>query len=386
MKNIFFLFFFIYLNITNANSQETPVFISGTEGYKSFRIPAIIKLKNGDLLAFCEGRTHGAGDYGDIDIVMKRSRDKGKTWSTLQVVAEFGNQQIGNPAPVEDLTDPDFPRGRIFLFFNTGNNHEGEILKGNGIKSCGYITSEDAGNTWSSPVDITAQVHLLNRPEVNSEFNSKEDWRYYANTPGHAIQLQTKPYRGRIYVAANHSAGAPRPHARHYVAHGYYTDDHGKTFHLSENVKYPGSNESTAAELTNGKLMMNSRNQSGDARARIVSISKDGGHHWDTTYIDHNLPDPICEGSLLKIGEKKGQAVLAFCNAASTKERNNLTLRISYDEGKSWSANIPVYVGKDNKADYAAYSDIISLDQKTVGVLYEKDNYSSITFVPVKWK
>lgn len=80
--------------------------------------------------------------------------------------------------------------------------------------------------------------------------------------------------------------------------------------------------------------MMNSRNQTG--KYRIVSLSKDGGENWDTTFVDHNLPDPICEGSLLNIGKKRGKSILAFCNNNDQNSRDSLTLRISFDEAKTW--------------------------------------------------
>ena len=107
-----------------SQSDAIPVFVSGTEGYKSFRIPAFVRAKNGDLMAFCEGRVDGSGDFGNIKIVLKRSSDGGKTWSPLQIVANNDSLQAGNPAPVVDLTDLKFPQGRIFLFYNTGNGHE----------------------------------------------------------------------------------------------------------------------------------------------------------------------------------------------------------------------------------------------------------------------
>lgn len=373
----------------HAQQKFVPVFVSGTDGYKSFRIPAIISLPNGSLLAFCEGRVNGSGDYGNIDIVMKRSTDKGKTWTALQIVADYGNLQLCNPAPVVDLSDPLYPKGRIFLFYNTGNNHEGEILNGKGIKYCMYKTSVDGGNTWSDPVDITEQVHRPNQPSVNPIYNFKEDWRYYANTPGHAMQFQSGKYKGRIFVAANHSAGNPQKGAGHYVAHGYYSDDHGKTFKLGNSLNLPGSNESMAVELSGSRLMMNSRNQRGDVRARIVSISSDGGASWDSTYFDHKLIDPVCQGSILNVGEKKGKNILAFCNAADVKERNNLTLRISFDEGSTWAKSIPVYKGQSNSgqgSDFSAYSDLVTLSQKHVGILFEKDGYSQIVFTEVKWR
>ncbi|HRQ50901.1 MAG TPA: sialidase family protein, partial [Agriterribacter sp.] len=125
--------FFLFITVPFAQVKDAPVFVSGTEGHKSYRIPAIIALPNGDLLAICEGRVHGAGDFGDINIVAKRSSDKGKTWSALQTIVDVDTLQAGNPAPVVDLTDPAYPQGIIFLFYNTGNNHEGEVRKGKGL-------------------------------------------------------------------------------------------------------------------------------------------------------------------------------------------------------------------------------------------------------------
>jgi sialidase-1 len=368
-----------------AQTRSVPVFVSGTEGHKSYRIPAIISLPNGELLAFCEGRVNGSGDFGDINIVMKRSSDKGKTWNALQYVAEFDTLQAGNPAPVVDLRDPLYPQGRIFLFYNTGNDHEGEVRKGKGYKQVWYKTSSDAGHTWSDAVDITTQVHRPYQPQANAAYNFREDWRTFANTPGHAMQFQAGKYKGRIFVAANHSAGPPQKQSTDYDAHGFYTDDHGKTFRLGASIGVPGSNESMAVELGEGQLMMNSRNQKGDIKARIVSISSDGGTSWDTSYFDKNLPDPVCQGSIIAIGRKKGKAILAFCNAADTSQRNNLTLRISFDGGKAWIRHYLIYK-KDEPGDNAAYSDLIPISNTEVGILYEKDNYSRLVFTIVKWK
>lgn len=366
--------------------DKVPVFISGEDGFKSYRIPAIIGLPNGELLAFAEGRVHHAGDFGDVKIVMKHSNDKGNTWSKLQIVASNDTLQAGNAAPVVDLTDPEYPQGRIFLFYNTGNNHEGEVRKGNGLREVWYITSTDNGKSWSAPVNITSQVHRPNQPQVNPEYHFKEDWRSYANTPGHAMQFETGKHKGRIFVAANHSEGNPQKNFTDYFAHGFYTDDHGKTFHLSKTVPIPGGNESTAAELSGGRLMMNSRNQQGNIRARIVSISNDGGATWNASYFDKKLIDPVNEGSILNIGTRKGKNIIAFSNAASTKRRDSLTLRISFDDGKTWSKNILVDKSPDGKGDFTAYSDLVKLNKDTIGILYERNNYSEIVFTAVKWR
>lgn len=364
---------------------QTPVFVSGNEGYKSFRIPAIVGTPAGELLAFAEGRVGGSGDFGDIDIVMKRSRDGGKSWSGIQVVATYDDLQAGNPAPVMDLTDPAYPKGRLFLFFNTGNNHEGEVRKGKGLREVWYKTSTDGGMTWNDPVNITTQVHRPNQPAVNAAYNFPDDWRSYANTPGHGMQLTEGKYKGRIYIAANHSTGAPKSNFADYQAHGFYTDDHGKTFTLSETIPVEGGNEATAAELSGGRLMFNARNQKGDIRARIVATSSDGGAQWDTTFFDHNLPDPVCEGSILTIGRSKGKNILAFCNAADTKMRDNLTLRISFDDGKTWKRSYVVDKGGAGERDFTAYSDIVSTGKRTIGVLYERDGYKAIVFRNVTW-
>lgn len=377
--------FFVFLLTSYQLLAQTPVFVSGTEGHKSYRIPAIIKTPNGDLLAFAEGRVKGSGDFGDINIVLKRSTNNGKTWGEMTTVVNYDSLQAGNPAPVLDVTDPNFPKGRLFLFYNTGNNHENEVRKGKGLREVWYKTSTDGGKTWNEGVNITSQVHRPN--QANTAYRFKEDWRSYANTPGHAMQFQSGKYKGRIFVAANHSAGEPQKQFTDYAAHGFFTDDHGKTFRLSQTIELAGSNEATATEISENGLMMNMRNQKGDIRQRIVAISKNGGETWDKTYFDPNLPDPVCEGSILSLGVKNGKYILAFCNAADTQNRDNLTLRISFDEGKTWPWTQVIEKSNDAKVnDYAAYSDIVKMNKNQIGVLYEKNNYSQIVFKPIKWQ
>ena len=401
----------------HVRTSVVPVFVSGTEGYRTFRIPALIRLPSGDLLAFAEGRRNGMADFGHIDIVMKRSTDLGRTWSPLQVAASNDTLQAGNPAPVVDNSDPAYPKGRIFLFYNTGNASEGMVRNGKGYRQAWYKTSADGGVTWSDPVNITTQVHRPLQPAVNPAWDFKEDWRSCSNTPGHAIQFGEGLYKGRLFVAANHSEGPPQPHFQDYHAHGYYTDDHGKTFHLSETVQVPGSNEVMAAALPGNGLMMNMRNQRGDVRARIVALSKDGGETWDSTYMDLQLPDPVCQGSLLALGEAgrgghddaghgdvghggaghggvgygaADHAILAFCNDASTHRRDSLTLRISYDEGRTWPKSFLIDDGErqgitDTHKDPVAYSDMADLGRHRIGILYERENYAQIGFTVQRW-
>ncbi|MFA6276805.1 MAG: sialidase family protein [Pedobacter sp.] len=379
---------FLLLSIASiAQVKYIPVFVSGQEGHQSYRIPAIVTLKNGDLLAFAEGRVNNAGDFGDINIVLKRSTNKGKTWSALQTVVDYDKFQAGNPAPVVDFTDPKYPKGRIFLFYNTGNNHESEVRKGNGLREVWYKTSMDGGLNWSEAVNITTQVHKPKIPQLNPKYNFAEDWRSYANTPGHAMQFDSGTYKGRIFVSANHSASTPQSGSKDYQAHGYYTDDHGATFKLSENVSFLGGNEAMAAQLSGDEMVMNIRNQQGNVKQRIIAISKNGGQTWDKTFFDSNLPDPVCQGSTLSYLDKKGNRVLFVCNAADVKKRDNLTLRMSNNYGKSWEKSLVIAKSPDGYkgSSYSAYSDIVKLSKNKIGVLFEKDEYKSIVFVAQKW-
>jgi len=375
-----FLLFSQCLNPLFSFSQSFPIVIfhSGEAGYHTFRIPAIIQNAKGHLLAFCEGRKSGSGDFGNIDIVVKRSTDGGNTWSELQVVAEQGDLQAGNPAPVLDRLHSEYP-GRIFLFYNTGNQSEQHIREGKGQREVWFRCSDDGGITWQPPVNITSQVH---RHSGNDSLYG--DWRSYANTPGHALQIMNGPYKGRLVIAANHSAGPPQARFRDYRAHAFFSDDHGKTFKLSDDVYYPGSNESMAAELGSGGILLNTRNQSGDAKCRIISRSKDGGQHWDTTYPEKSLIDPVNQGSVLTIGYKGQKAVIAHSHTQDSLRRNHLMLHISEDDGITWLPHQLIDQAPEGAAkDYTAYSDIVLLSRKKLGIIYERNGYKEIVWTSV---
>ncbi len=353
---------------------ETVVFENGDDGYQCYRIPAIVKAPNGDLLAFAEARRTDCGDFGDVDMVLKRSTDNGKSWGKLHMAVDFGDNQAGNPAPVYDLTDPTFPKGRLFLFYNTGTAHEADVRKGKAVREVWYKTSIDDGRSWGDAVNITLQTSRPNAPTANPAYTFKEDWRSYANTPGHALQIQNGQYKGRLFVAANHSAGPPQEAYRDYAAHAFYSDDHGQTFKLTPNLDYAGGNEATAAETSDGSLLFNFRNQSGDAKYRLQGFTKDAGESWDEVKVMKDLPDPVCQGSIISFTPKRGQHVLLFSNANSQTKRENLTVRSSTDDGQTWSAGKVIYPGP------VAYSDLVVQKNGNIGVLYEKDGYKRITY------
>ncbi|WP_040480114.1 sialidase family protein [Mariniradius saccharolyticus] len=389
MRSSLFLFcllvllpFFVFCQET-----ETIVFQSGKEGHAVYRIPAILALPNGDLLAFAEGRVNGSADFGDVNLVMKRSRDQGKTWSSLETLVDYDSLQAGNPAPVVDMLDPDFPKGVVFLFYNTGNNHEYDIRLNKGVREVWMMKSFDFGHTWEEPENITLKVHRPNNPQFNPLYQHSEGWRHYANTPGHAFQFQEGKYKGRIYVPANHSVGPPQQNFEEYRAHGFFSDDHGKSFKISESVYLPGSNESIGAELSGGRMIMSIRNQRGDIRQRILAYSSDGGNSWEEIRFEEALPDPVCQGSILAIGQSDGKTILAHSNASDPNDRNNLTIKISFDEGKSWPKVIPIDRTDDpKKVSWTAYSDLVSLNGSTLGILYERDNYAQIVWRTLVWR
>lgn len=368
-KTIGFLFIF-----NTLAAQEVTVFNNGEDGFLCYRIPAVVKAPNGDLLAFCEARKLNCSDHGDVRIVLKRSSDNGVTWSKLETVAENANLQAGNAAPVFDMMDKRYKNGRLFLFYNTGTASEQEVREGKAMREVWYKTSIDNGSTWSSPVNITGFVSRPNMPAINPEYHFKDDWRSYANTPGHALQLTKGKHKGRLFIAANHSEGPPKPNAHDYLAHGFYSDNHGKTWKITPTVNFPGSNESTAAELSNGGIIMNIRIQSGESKYRLLAFSKNAGVKWDTSYIEKQLPDPVCEGSMINFTTNEGQDVLLFSNLCHSSKRENLTLYVSADDGKTWQYGKVICKGN------CAYSDLVIQQNNQIGILFEKDDYTKIVY------
>lgn len=333
------------------HKNSVDVFISGQDGYHTYRIPVIVQTKAGTLLAFCEGRRNDRRDTGDIDLLLKRSTDRGRTWSRPITVADFGPDTIGNPAPVVDRRT-----GTIWLLLtsNPGNVPEKQTGAGlSGPTRTVWVThSKDDGLTWFKPVDITASV-------------KQPDWTWYATGPVNGIQLRS----GRMVIPCDHDRGDA---SRRY-SHVIYSDDSGKTWKLGGSVG-PDCNESTVVELRDGSLMLNMRSYHGKNR-RAVSISKDGGLTFSEPVLDDTLIEPVCQASLLRAGKGKN-SVLLFANPADTK-RLNMTVRLSGDDGKTWSHSKSLYAGP------SAYSNLIEISSKLIGILYEKGEsapYERITF------
>ena len=343
-----------------ASPKVVPVFVNGTDGYTCFRIPAIVKTPDGTLLAFAEARLKSCADFGNVRIVMRTSRNQGRTWSALRTVADNDNLQAGNPAPAVDTQDARYPKGRVFLIYCTGNAPERDVLRGKGVRRVWYKTSADDGKTWSPPVEITTSVKL-------------PSWRAYGTGPGHALQIVGGRYSGRIVIPAYHSQTMPGSLAQNYVAHTFFSDNHGRSWTLGANVPIPGSNESTAAQIQSGGIVMNSRDQSG-THLRILSFSNDGTRSWIKSSVAHDLIGPTCEGSMISVPVSGKGSVLLFSNPANTSLRWDLTVSASTDGGKTWPRHTLLYSGP------SAYSDIALLQHHRLGILFERGNEGGIVF------
>jgi sialidase-1 len=348
---------------------ETEVFRSGTEGYHTFRIPSLVVTKKGTLLAFCEGRKKGRSDTGDIDLVLRRSSDGGRTWSPLAVVWDDAGHTCGNPCAVVDQST-----GTVWLLmtWNDGAVHERDIAAGHGADSRRVFVahSTDDGQSWAEPREITPHV-------------KEKDWTWYATGPGAGIQLERGEHAGRLVIPCDHKTreGDETKQTERGYSHVIYSDDAGRSWRLGGATPSDKCNESEVVELADGRLMLNMRSYDPRVKARRVSVSDDGGATWSEPEIDRTLIEPICQGSIRRyrwpLGEIPG--AILFSNPASTERRERLTIRASLDDGATWKHERLLYEGS------AAYSCLAVLPEGEIGCLYERDDYGRIVLARFGW-
>jgi sialidase-1 len=341
--------------------SQLDLFVSGGEGCHTFRIPSLVVTAKGTVLAFCEGRKKGQGDSGDIDLVLKRSTDGGRTWSAPQVIWDDGPHTCGNPCA---LVDADTGVVWLLMTWNRGDDHERLILdrRSKDTRRVFVSNSADDGVTWSPPRQITDDV-------------KKPDWTWYATGPGNGVQLALGPHKGRLVVPCDHMVAETKK----YFSHVVYSDDHGETWKLGGASPKDQLNECAVVELSDGRLLLNMRNYDRTRRSRGVALSDDGGMTWGGFYHDAALVEPICQASLVRYDRpaegQKGR--LLFSNPASEKDRVNMTVRLSHDDGRTWP------VAKLLHAGPAAYSCLAVLADGQIACLYEggaKSPYEKIVF------
>lgn len=315
-----------------------------------YRIPVIATAPNGDLIAAIDERVPSCGDLklnNDINIVIRRSEDNGKSWTPIEKIVDYPlGQSASDPSIIIDKVT-----GEIILLFNYM-----DLLLEKDVFYMKLIRSIDNGKTWSVPEDITAQITPL---------AWEKDFKFITSGRG----IQTK--KGKlIHTLVNLEKGL-------YL---FASDNHGKNWYLTETPIKP-ADESKIIELADGSWMVNSRvNNFG---YRYVHTSFDEGKTWHSK-VDSTLIDPGCNASIMRYSSPVGdvsQNVLIFSNVNSKDRRENLSIRISYDEGKTWSKGKTVYSGS------AGYSSMTILSNGDIGLLFEKDNYQQNTFVilPLKW-
>ena len=359
MRRFLFLLLFVGASLVSFSTEYVDVFEAGKEGYAFFRIPVIIKVPNGPLLAFCEGRRLNRKDSGDIDMVLKRSDDGGRTWSALRVIWDDQDNVCGNPAPVWDAVAK---KVILVCTWNNGRDVSEEIRKQTSIDTRRIFVMEslDTCATWSTPREITTDT-------------KKPSWQWYATGPCHAIQMSKT---GRIVVPCNHTENM----LTH--SHLIYSDDHGMTWRLGAVQSQVGGDESTIAETPRHHIIQNMRMYTYREQhpCRAYLVSKDGGESYsgDMTFSEE-LIEPVCQGSILSVRKRNGKLskMLLFTNPSSKVRRENLVMKESRDNGASWRVHTTIYPGK------AAYSDLVQIDAGTVGVLFEcgkKSCYEKIAF------
>lgn len=319
---------------------------SGVDGYHTYRIPALLVTPRQTVLAFCEGRKTGAGDHGDLDLLVKRSPDGGRTWSAHQIVHEEGGDAkvtIGNPCPVVDRRT-----GTIWLPFCRENR---EVF---------ITSSRDEGRTWSAPRNLSASV-------------VKPDWDWVATGPGIGIQLTHGPQAGRLVIPCDHKRQL-KSASPEWNSHMMFSDDGGETWQIGAPIQ-AGGNECQIVERSDGTLLVNTRMQGNFQGRRGTATSSDGGVNWTAIEHEQQLPCPKCQASLIaypaaRPGEPgwflfSNPRPPASADGKPSGARVDLTVRASRDEGRTWSLTRQLHSGP------SAYSSLARLDDGTILCLYE---------------
>ncbi|UQA96752.1 sialidase family protein [Streptomyces halobius] len=328
------------------------------QGAHTYRIPALTTLPDGALLAAYDRRNDSAADLpGDVDVMVRRSTDNGRTWSAPRAVVDYdGGAGAGDPSLVVDRGT-----GRVFLFHAYAPNGIGFANAGAGnahdstsILHTDYSYSDDGGRSWRNR-RITKDL-------------KDPSWHGIFASSGTGIQLSTgrllQQYAFRKADGSMWAASA-------------YSDDHGESWRLGEPVG-PLMDENKTVELADGRVMLNSRTSS--TKKRLVAFSRDGGLSYGTPVADGTLIDPVNNAAILRYDptarpDRARAHWLLFSNTASTTARENLTVRLSCDDGRSWPVSRVVAPGP------SAYSTLTRLKDGTFGLLYESGPYKKITFV-----
>jgi len=348
--------------------EKQELFVAGEGGYPSYRIPALVATPQGSLLAACEARKT-RGNWSPIDIIFVRSDDGGKTWSEPRGLGILPGEERQNPAARRPASAAGITNNNPLWIADhkTGAVH---LLVCQEYMRCFYARSDDDGKTFSTPVEITSAFE---------PFREQYDWKVLATGPGHGVQLPS----GRLVVPVWLStASGPSAH-RPSVITTIYSDDDGASWQCGEIVAREtdplvNPSESVAVVLADGSVLLNMRSEA-HAHRRAIAISPDGAMKWTRPEFDDELVEPICMASLCRYSlpamDTRGR--ILFSNPANldrldgkakpgmSRDRNNLTVRLSYEECDTWP------VAKTLEAGPSAYSDLAVGKDGMIYCLYE---------------
>ncbi|MEK0449320.1 MAG: hypothetical protein RL088_1588 [Verrucomicrobiota bacterium] len=358
-----------------AQPETADVFPPEMGGIKRYRIPGMVVTQKGTVLAYCEARKNGAADWGEIEVHLRRSTDGGKTWRPAQHIAHSGARLEGNPHKKEGPGEQTVNNPVAIVDQKSGAI---EFLYCINYARCFAMRSTDDGVTWTAPVDITASFE---------PFRAKYDWKVIATGPGHGIQTKA----GRLVVPIWLAYGKDGAHAPS-AAGTIFSDDHGRTWQagdicLPNEGEFGNPNETMITELSDGRVMLVNRNVSKPNR-KLVTTSPDGARNWTTPVFHDQLWEPICMASIIAHPSKPGTLLFSAPQTLSLDKygvekpagrgkRENLTIKISRDDGKTWP------IGKTLDAGPSAYSDLAVLPDGTVLCLYERnDSIACARFQP----
>lgn len=340
--------------------SETVLFQEETDGFKLYRIPGIVVTSNGTALAYCEARKFTEADRGEIEIHLRRSTDGGLSWSKAAQVAHHGPRLPRNPhmpdkKKSKNMGGPDEQtvNNPVAIAGRDGTVH---LLYCVEYMRWFAIRSDDDGVTWTEPVEITSAFEA---------FREKVQWQVIATGPGHGIQMEN----GRLVVPFWMTDYEGRGKISH-AAGVIYSDDHGQSWQAGE-IAIPKGGEPNVVQLSDGRVMVTSRN--GDTRnRRTFAISPDGVSNWSPPSFFNEILEPGCMAGVISIpGDGSDSKPWLLYSAPNTterahKDRRNVTIYISKDDGKTWPIRKQLFGGP------SAYSDLAVLPDGNILCFYEK--------------
>jgi sialidase-1 len=360
--------------------HKTTLFQARTDGYHNYRVPGILTTPRGVILATVEARRGRGGDWDGNDVLMRRSLDGGTTWEPPQTVVRTDTY---GPGPVSN-----------FVLIADATDNSVHALYCHNYARVFCLHSTDDGVTFADPVEIT---------DALLPFRETYPWRVIATGPGHGIQLSQGRHKGRLIVPVWMSDGSGTEFGAGKLGHRpssvacVYSDDAGQTWQCGDFVAHTDDrivnpSETVPVELSDGRVLFNVRSEARENR-RLTSISADGAHDWSTLQFDEALLEPVCMGSILRLAQRgpDGTPYIVFANPDNLEnklipgggnlahDRKRVTVKLSADDCRTWSASRVLEPGPSGYSDLAQAPDGSVLCIYECGMLDRMTDTASLT-------